>query len=300
MTVVIGQLFTGVSIGAVLLLIALGLALTFGQMNVINMAHGEFIAAGAYTVYVLQKVIHDAGTSLLLALPVAFAVAGALGVTLEFLLIRRLYARPLDTLLVTWGVSLMLQQVFRDVFGAPNVQTAAPAVLTRSVTLGSGAHGDELSIANNRLFILALALAAVLALTLTLRLTPLGRRIRAVVQNRDLAAVSGIPTARVDRLTFFIGSGLAGVAGVALTLLGPIGPTMGTNYIINAFLVVVVGGIGQLKGSVIVAFALGMLQSVAEYATTLSVAQVIVFVAIVAFLQWRPQGLFTVRTRSLA
>lgn len=137
-------------------------------------------------------------------------------------------------------------------------------------------------------------------MTLLLRLTPLGRRIRAVVQNRDLAKVSGLATARVDRTTFFIGSGLAGIAGVALTLVGPIGPTMGTNIIIDAFLVVVVGGIGQLKGSVIVAFALGMLQSVMEYSTTVSIAKVVVLVAIVAFLQWRPQGLFTLRTRSLA
>ena len=299
MTLVFGQLFTGVSIGAVLLLIALGLSLTFGQMNVINMAHGEFIMAGAYTVYVLQQVITGAGVSLLVALPVAFLVAGAMGVALEFALIRRLYARPLDTLLVTWGVSLMLQQLARDIFGAPNVQTRAPGLLTGSVKIFSTGGGD-LALASSRLFILALAALAVAALMLALRLTALGRRIRAVVQNRDLAAVSGIPTSRVDRLTFFIGSGLAGVAGVALTLVGPIGPTMGTNIIVDAFLVVVVGGIGQLKGTVIVAFVLGVLQSMVEYSTTVSVAKVLVFVAIVAFLQWRPQGLFTLRTRSLA
>ncbi|GIJ12597.1 urea ABC transporter permease subunit UrtB [Micromonospora andamanensis] len=295
MTVLIGQLFTGVSIGAVLLLIALGLALTFGQMGVINMAHGEFIMAGAYTTYVLQQVITAAGWSLLIALPVAFVVAGAMGVLLEILLIRRLYARPLDTLLVTWGVSLILQQLARDIFGSPNVQTRAPELLTGNIGLPGG-----ITVANNRLFILALAGSAVVALTVALRVTPLGRRIRAVVQNRDLAAVSGIATTRVDRMTFFIGSGLAGIAGVALTLLGPIGPTMGTNLIIDAFLVVVVGGIGQLKGTVIVAFALGVLQATGEYLTTLSVAKVMVFIAIVAFLQWRPQGLFTLRTRSLA
>jgi urea transport system permease protein len=293
-TLVGSQLFTGISIGAVLLLIALGLALTFGQMNVINMAHGEFIMAGAYTVFVLQKAITDAGASLLVALPVAFLVSGAMGVVLEYLLIRRLYARPLDTLLVTWGVSLMLQQAARDIFGAPNVQTHAPSLLTGDVKVGS------LVLPSSRLFILALALLAVAALSLVLKLSPLGRRIRAVMQNRDLAAVSGIPTGRVDRLTFFIGSGLAGIAGVALTLVGPIGPTMGTNIIVDAFLVVVVGGIGHLKGTVIVAFALGILQSMVEYSTTLSVAKVLVFLAIVAFLQWRPQGLFTLRTRSLA
>ncbi|MEW2118366.1 urea ABC transporter permease subunit UrtB [Streptomyces sp. NPDC005474] len=295
MTVILNQSFTGISIGAVLLLIALGLTLTFGQMGVINMAHGEFIMAGAYTTYVLQKSISSAGASLLVALPVAFLVAGAMGVLLEWLLIRRLYTRPLDTLLVTWGVSLMLQQLARDIFGAPNVQTHAPDLLTGNVSVGGG-----ITLANSRLFILGLALLSVLALTLILRTTPLGRRIRAVVQNRDLAEVSGIATGQVDRITFFIGSGLAGVAGVALTLVGPIGPTMGTNYIVDAFLVVVVGGIGQLKGSVITAFALGVLQSVLEYSTTVSVAKVMVLVAIVAFLQWRPQGLYTLRTRSLA
>ncbi|MFE9994870.1 urea ABC transporter permease subunit UrtB [Streptomyces avermitilis] len=297
MTVILGQTFTGISIGAVLLLIALGLSLTFGQMNVINMAHGEFIMAGAYTTYVLQKSISSAGLSLLVALPVAFLVSGALGALLEWLLIRRLYLRPLDTLLVTWGVSLMLQQLARDIFGAPNVQTRAPDLLTGNITVIGG--DDPLTFANSRLFILGLAIAAVVALSLTLRLTPLGRRIRAVVQNRDLAEVSGISTGRVDRTAFFIGSGLAGVAGVALTLVGPIGPTMGTNVIIDAFLVIVVGGIGQLKGSVIVAFVLGVLQSVLEYSTTVSVAKVLVLVAIVAFLQWRPQGLYTLRTRSL-
>ena len=201
---------------------------------------------------------------------------------------------------VTWGVSLILQQLARDIFGAPNVYAKAPEVLTGNITIATDSSGYRLELANNRLFILLLAVVAVAALTIVLRFTSLGRRIRAVVQNRDLAAVSGIPTGRIDRLTFFIGSGLAGVAGVALTLLGPIGFNMGTNVIIDAFLVVVVGGIAQLKGAVIVAFVLGMLQSIVEYTTTLSVGKVIVFVAIVAFLQWRPQGLFTLRTRSLA
>ncbi|MDT0269790.1 urea ABC transporter permease subunit UrtB [Streptomyces sp. DSM 44915] len=297
MTVILSQSFTGVSIGAVLLLIALGLSLTFGQMGVINMAHGEFIMAGAYTVYAVQGVIDSAGASLLLSLPLAFLVAGALGALLEWTLIRRLYARPLDTLLVTWGVSLLLQQLARDVFGAPNVHTEAPDWLSGRITLVGGEH--SLTLAHSRLFILGLALAAVLALTLTLRRTSLGRRIRAVVQHRELAEASGIPTAQVDRITFFVGSGLAGLAGVALTLVGPIGPTMGTNIIIDAFLVIVVGGIGQLRGAVIAAFALGVLQAVMEYSTTVSVARVTVLVAIVAFLQWRPQGIYTLRTRSL-
>jgi urea transport system permease protein len=291
--IIANQLFTGISFGAVLLLIALGLALTFGQMNVINMAHGELIMAGAYTVYLLQQVIPSAGVSLLVAIPVAFGVSGGVGVVLEILLLRRLYARPLDTLLVTWGVSLVLQQAARDIFGAPNKQTDAPSWLTGAVQVG------DLTLPASRLFILALALGAVAGLSLLLRGTALGRRIRAVVGNRDLAETSGVATARVDRVTFFVGSGLAGVAGVALTLLGAIGPTMGTSYIIDAFLVVVVGGLGQLKGSVIMAFALGMLNAVAEFQVGASVAKVIVFAGIVAFIQW-PQGLFTVRSRSLA
>jgi urea transport system permease protein len=297
--VILNQLFTGISIGAVLLLIALGLSLTFGQMGVINMAHGEFIMAGAYTTFVIQQVVTSAGASLIVALPVAFLVAGVMGALLEWLLIRRLYARPLDTLLVTWGVALILQQLARDIFGAPNKQVLAPDLLTGNITLFTIGR-NALVVSNNRLFILALAVLAVVCLSLVLRFTSLGRRIRAVVQNRSLAAASGIPTGTVDRLTFFIGSGLAGVAGVALTLVQPIGPTMGTNIIIDAFLVIVIGGIGQLKGAVIMAFALGILQAMVEYSQGVSIAKVVVFVAIVAFLQWRPQGLFTLRTRSLA
>jgi urea transport system permease protein len=217
-----------------------------------------------------------------------------MGVALEVTLIRRLYARPLDTLLVTWGVALILQQLARDVFGAPNVQVLAPSWLSGGVSILG------VTVPTARLFILGLAAVSVAALIATFALTPLGRRIRAVVQNRDLAECSGIATGRTDRTTFFIGSGLAGIAGVALTLLGSVGPTLGTNYIIDAFLVVVVGGIGRLEGAVITAFALGVLQAVVEYSTTASVAKVLVFVAIVAFLQLRPQGLFTLRTRSLA
>ena len=294
MDVVVGQLFAGVSQGSILLLIALGLALTFGQMGVINMAHGEFIMAGAYTAFVLQQIIGNVGLSLMLAIPVGFMVGGTLGVILEGALIRRMYDRPLDTLLVTWGVSLVLQQLARNVFGAPNVDVAAPSWLQGSISiLGVG-------VASARVFILALAIVAVSALAALVRYTSLGRRVRAVVQNRDLAETVGISTRSVDRLTFFIGSGLAGVAGVALTLLGSIGPTLGTNYIVDAFLVVVVGGIGQIRGAVIAAFALGLLGSFFQYTTTASMAKVLVFVVIVIFLQVRPQGIVSVRTRGLA
>jgi urea transport system permease protein len=294
MDALVSQLFAGLSLGSVLLLAALGLALTFGQMGVINMAHGEFMMAGAYTAFVVQGVIADAGVSLLVSLVIGFLVGGLLGLLLEVTLISRMYKRPLDTLLVTFGVALVLQQLARDVFGAPNVDVRAPAFLSGAVQiLGVG-------IPKTRLFILGLALLCVLALSLLLKLSPLGRRIRATVQNRDLAETSGISTRATDRLTFFVGSGVAGIAGVALTLLGSVGLTLGTNYIVDAFLVVVVGGIGQLKGAVIAAFALGLLQAGFEYSTTASIAKVLLFVVIVAFLQVRPQGLVSVRTRSLA
>jgi urea transport system permease protein len=292
--VLVTQVFNGLSGGSILLLAALGLALTFGQMGVINMAHGEFIMAGAYTAYVTQNVLGSAGVSLVVSLPIAFAVGGLLGVVLEATLLRRMYHRPLDTLLVTWGVSLVLQQLARDVFGTAGVDVPAPAWLSGPVeVLG-------FSFPRTRLFILVLAVAAFLALAAALRFTALGRRIRATVQNRPLAETSGISTRATDRLTFFIGSGLAGVAGVALTLMGSISPNLGTSYIVDAFLVVVVGGIGQIRGAVIAAFLLGVAQSWIEYSTTASIAKVLVFALIVAFLQVRPQGIFTVRTRSLA
>jgi urea transport system permease protein len=205
-----------------------------------------------------------------------------------------MYGRPLDTLLVTWGVSLILQQLARDIFGAPNVDVGSPSWLQGSVEVGG------VALASARLFILALAIACVAALSAIIRFTSLGRRVRAVVQNRELAETVGISTRRTDRLTFFIGSGLAGVAGVALTLLGSTGPTLGTNYIVDAFLVVVVGGIGQIRGALIAAFVLGLLQSVFQYSTTASMAKVLLLIAIVIFLQVRPQGIFSVRTRSLA
>jgi len=292
--ILVTGVFNGLSGGSILLLAALGLALTFGQMGVINMAHGEFVMAGAYTAFVAQQVLGSAGFSLLVSLPIAFVIGGALGVILEMTLLRRMYHRPLDTLLVTWGVSLVLQQLARDVFGTAGVDVAAPAWLSGPVeVLG-------FSFPRSRLFILVLAIAAVVALTALLTLTPLGRRIRATVQNRQLAESSGISTRSTDRLTFFVGSGLAGVAGVALTLIGSISPNLGTSYVIDAFLVVVVGGIGQIRGAVLAAFVLGIAQSWIQLSTTASIAKVLVFVLIVAFLQARPQGIYVVRSRSLA
>ncbi|GAA3235166.1 urea ABC transporter permease subunit UrtB [Actinocorallia longicatena] len=285
------QLPIGLSISGALLLIALGLTFTFGQMGVINMAHGEFIMAGAYTAYMIQDFAGD--QAVIVALPLAFVVAGAMGLILERVAIRRFYGRPLDTLLLTWGVSLVLQQLARDLFGAPNVNVTAPGWLEGRLTLGS------VIVPYTRLFIMALAIVCVVAIWAYMNRSRQGRRMRAVMQNRELAACSGVITERVDQLTFFIGSGLAGIAGVALTLIGPIGPTLGTNYIVDAFLVVVAGGLGQLRGAVLAALALGLLNSYAEFWTDASLAKVIVFGSIVAFLQFRPQGMFVLRSRAL-
>ena len=293
MDVVIGQLFTGLSIGSILLLAALGLSLTFGQMGVINMAHGEFIMAGSYTAYVVQQVISNATGSLIISLLVGFVVGGLMGVMLEVVLVSRMYHRPLDTRVGTSGVVLILQQGARDIFGAPAVNVAAPSWLSGGVDIFGAV------VPKTRIFILVLAIAAVIALSVALKQSSMGRRIRAVVQNRDLAETSGISSRRTDITTFFLGSGLAGVAGVALTLIGSTSPTIGQSYLIDAFLVVVVGGLGQMKGAVIAAFALGILNSFIEYSTTASIAKVIVFVIIVVFLQVRPQGLFALKTRSL-
>jgi urea transport system permease protein len=290
----IGQTFTGLSLGSILLLAALGLTLTFGQMGVINMAHGAFIMAGSYTAYTVQEhLVSNTDVSLIVSLFIGFIVAGLMGVLLEVTLIRRMYDRPLDTLLVTFGVGLVLQQLARDIFGAPAVYVDAPGWLDGSYDILGAV------VPKTRIFILVLALVCVCAVAAAMRYTAAGRRIRAVVQHRDLAETSGISSRSTDITTFFVGSGLAGVAGVALTLIGSTSANTGTSYLVDAFLVVVLGGLGQIKGAVIAAFALGLLNSFIEYSTTASVAKVIVFVIIVIALQVKPQGLFTVRTRSL-
>ncbi|MDP8971412.1 MAG: urea ABC transporter permease subunit UrtB [Actinomycetota bacterium] len=292
MEVLLSQLFTGLSVSAVLLLIALGLTFTFGQMGVINMAHGEFIMVGAYTAYVLQQVL-GAGTAFMVALPLAFLLAGVLGLGLERTLLRPLQGRPLDTLLATWGVSLVLQQLARDLFGAPNVQVVAPGWLQGGVRVG------PVTLPWSRLFITLLVSLAVVGIAAFVARLPQGRRMRAVMQSRELAAVSGIATDRVDGATFLIGSGLAGVAGVALTLLGPVGPSLGTFYLVDAFLVVIVGGLGHLGGAVVAALGIGVLSAFVEFSSQASIAKAIVFAAVVAFLQFRPQGLVALRSRAL-
>lgn len=294
------QLFNGVSLGSILLLVALGLTFTFGQMGVINMAHGEFIMAGAYTPYVLQTGTvglfagaGGAGLAFVVALPLAFLVAGLMGLVLEQLLIRRMYGRPLDTLLVTFGVSLVLQQGAKDLFGAPNVNVRAPTWLTGNWSVAG------VVMPHSRLFIVALVAAVIAAVSLSMSRSTQGRRMRAVMQHRDLADVSGLPTRRVDATTFFLGSGLAGVAGVAVSLIGAIGSQIGTGYVIDAFLVVIVGGLGKLRGAVLAAFAIGIVNSFSEYATSASIGKALVFLCVVGFLQFRPNGLVTFRTRGL-
>ena len=292
------QVFNGLSLSSILLLIALGLALSFGLMNVINLAHGEFIMIGAYTVYALQQGFrHFAGSpspeiTFLIAIPLSFLVAGGIGLLVEQTLIRFLYRRSLDTLLATWGVGLFLQQLARSIFGAPNVQVVAPGWLGGAIAITT-----NLVLPFKRLFIIVLVLACIGGLYWYMYRSSEGRRMRAVMQNRDMAASLGVSTRRVDTLTFALGSGLAGLAGCALTLIGPIGPSLGTFYLVDAFIVVILGGLGQIPGTILAAFVIGMLNTVFEFGTTAVVGKVLVFAMVILFLQWRPAGLMGQRGR---
>ncbi|WP_139991425.1 urea ABC transporter permease subunit UrtB [Paenibacillus paridis] len=294
------QLFNGLSISSILLLVALGLAITFGLMKVINMAHGELIMIGAYSTYLTQNLFHDYLPKsmfdwyFVLAVPVSFAIAFVFGLILEMSLIRFLYGRPLDSLLATWGVGLVLQQLARSIFGAPNVAVTSPAWLNGGLKIMDGTL-----LPYKRLFIIALVIACLVAMYFYIYRSHEGRRMRAVMQNRDMAACLGVSTRRVDAMTFAIGSGIAGIAGCALTLLGPIGPSLGTYYIVDAFMVVVLGGVGKLVGTVLGAMGIGMFNTLFEYWTNASLGKVLVFVCIVAFLQWKPMGLVAMRSRSL-
>jgi urea transport system permease protein len=293
MDALVPSLLNGTAQGALLLLAALGLSLTFGQMGVINMAHGEFLMIGAFTAYLVQQVIASSDVSIPVALPVAFVVAGLLGLLLEVSIIQWMYRRPLDTLLVTVGVSLILQQAALQIFPSQGVPVSKPGWLDGQLTI----VGYDWPL--RQLFTILLATACVAILAAWLKYTSFGRRIRATVQNRDLAETAGISTRTVDRLTFFVGSGLAGVAGVAASLIGGTNSQMGAQYIIPAFLVVAAGGIGQLKGTVIAALGVGVVLSCFASWTTGSLAQVLALILVIVFLQVRPQGMFTVRTRSL-
>jgi urea transport system permease protein len=288
------QLFNGLSVSSILLLVALGLAFSFGLMSVINMAHGEFIMIGAYAPFVLQQAIGGAandplGLTFVLALPLAFAVTWLLGVALELSLIRHLYGRPLDTLLATWGVGLMLQQAARSVFGAPNVQVVSPR------WLNGGLEMMGLVLPYKRLFVIALVAVCVAAVWVYLMKTAAGRRLRAVMQNRDVASTLGVGVRTVDATTFGLGAGLAGVAGCALTLLGPVGPALGTYYIVDAFMVVVLGGVGQLAGTVLAALAIGLINTLFEFGSTATVGKAMVLGLVILFLRWRPAGLVSLR-----
>ncbi|PDO10824.1 MAG: urea ABC transporter permease subunit UrtB [Candidatus Reconcilbacillus cellulovorans] len=300
MSLLLLQLFNGVSVGSILLLAALGLAITFGLMKVINMAHGEFLMIGAYTAYMTQQWFMryaPAGAAdlfFLASLPLAFALAFAIGWLLETTLVRHLYGRPLDSLLATWGVSLILQQAARSIFGAPNVAVKAPAWLE-----GGWKITADLVLPYKRLFIIALAAVCLSSIYLYLRHTRGGRNIRAALENRSMAACLGVSTRKLDARVFAFGSGIAGLAGCVLTLLGPIGPSLGTYYIVDAFMVVVLGGIGQLAGTALGALGIGVASTTLEYATTATLAKVLVFALVIAFLQWRPSGLLQTRTRAL-
>jgi urea transport system permease protein len=293
------NLFQGVSLGSVLLLAAIGLAITFGVMGVINMAHGEMIMLGAYAAYICQQLFRTflppawIDAYLVVAVPVAFVFAGAVGVALERGVIRFLYGRPLETLLATWGVSLILQQAVRSVFGAPNKEVSNPSWMTGGFDPIGG-----FTVTWNRVTIILFCFVVLGALALVLNHTRFGLHMRAVTQNRPMAAVMGIRTARIDALTFGLGSGIAGMAGVALSQIGNVSPNLGTIYIVDSFLVVVFGGVGNLMGTLVGALSLGILNKFLEPVAGAILAKIVVLVAIILFIQWRPRGLFALKGRT--
>jgi urea transport system permease protein len=293
------NLFQGISLGSVLLLAAIGLAITFGVMGVINMAHGEMIMTGAYVAYVVQQLFRTflpwewIDAYLIVAVPVAFLFAGLLGILLERCLIRFLYGRPLETLLATWGVSLILQQAVRSIFGSPNKEVANPSWMTGGFDVLGG-----FTVTWNRLYIIVFCFVGLGALALILNRTSFGLHMRAVTQNRDMAAVMGIPTARIDALTFGLGSGIAGMAGVALSQIGNVSPNLGTFYIVDSFLVVVFGGVGNLLGTLVGALSLGIVNKFLEPVAGAILGKIAVLVMIILFIQWRPRGLFALKGRT--
>jgi urea transport system permease protein len=311
-----GTLFRGLSLGSVLLVVAIGLAITFGLMGVINMAHGELIAIGAYTTYVVQNIFGSGmrlspfGLSLhlpgmnatgnwfecyfLFALPLSFLAGAAGGMLLEICVIRFLYRRPLESLLATWGVSLVLQQLLRLIFGANNVQVDSPAWLSGHWTI------FDVILGWNRVFVIAFAVAIIAGTWALLTKTPFGLLIRAVTQNRAMAACMGVRTDRINLMTFGFGSGLAGLAGAFLSQIGNVGPSLGQSYIVDSFMTVVVGGVGNLFGTVISAFGIGISdQTLQQVLGNPVLGKILVLGAIILFLQWRPAGLFVTRSRNL-
>jgi urea transport system permease protein len=291
---VIETVFFGLSLGAVLVLAAIGLAITFGVMGVINMAHGELMMLGAYTTYVMQQLLPNAlGTALILSIPTAFMVAALVGVAIERGIIRFLYGRPLETLLATFGVSLVLQQTVRSIFSPLNRSVSTPDWMS-----GSWQVNEFLSLTWNRFYILLFCLLVFTALLQILKRTKLGLEVRAVAQNRGMARAMGIPTAKVDAMTFGLGSGIAGVAGVALSQITNVGPNLGQSYIVDSFMVVVFGGVGNLFGTLVAGFSLGIANKVLEPYAGAVLAKILVLVFIILFIQKRPRGLFPQKGRA--
>jgi urea transport system permease protein len=289
--------FSGISLGSILLLVALGLAITYGLMGVINMAHGELMMIGAYATYVVQGLFQKYLPGafdwyLLAAVPVSFAASALMGAILERGVIRFLYGRPLETLLATWGISLMLMQLVRTVFGAQNVGVENPSWMSGGLVMGN------LQLPLNRIVIIGFAFAVLFGMALLISRTRLGLFVRGVTQNRPIASCMGVNTARVDTYAFALGSGIAGLAGCALSQVGNVGPDLGQAYIVDAFMVVVLGGVGQLAGTVYAALGLGILNKFIEGWAGAVLAKIAVLVLIVVFIQKRPQGLFAVKGRS--
>ena len=292
-------LFNGLSLSSIILLASLGLAITFGLMRVINMAHGEFMMIGAYTSYVVQNLLQTwlgnsgADVGYFLSIIIAFAVTFLIGSLLETLVVSRLYGREIDSLLATWGISLILQQAARTIFGTQGVLVTTPNVLSGSIRIG------KTSLSMTRLFIIALVACCLLLVWFLMYRTNFGRQMRAVMQNRSMAQCMGINSRKIDNLTFSIGSGLAGIAGCSIALLGSIDSTVGQNYIVNTFMAVVLGGVGKLLGTVLGSSIIGFSSIGFETMTSSSIAKAIVLLIIIIFLQKKPQGLFTVRSRAL-
>ncbi len=294
----LGQLFTGASLGSILLLVALGLAITYGLMGVINMAHGELMMIGAYATYVVQMFFRQYWPGafdayLLAAVPVAFLSSALVGAALERTILRHLYGRPLETLLATWGISLMLMQGVRSLFGAQNVGVENPAWMSGSLQIL-----PNLQLPWNRLIIMAFAAAVLMGMALLIAKTRLGLFVRGVTQNRPMASCMGINTARINTYAFALGSGIAGLAGCALSQIGNVGPDLGQSYIVDSFMVVVLGGVGQLAGTVYAALGLGLVNKLLEGWTGAVLAKICVLVFIIVFIQKRPQGIFAMKGRS--
>jgi len=291
------QGFSGLILFSVFVLMALGLAIIYGQMGVINMAHGEFMILGAYVTYLVSRAFGELPHALFnvyfpVAMVAAFLVAGALGAFVEWALIRRLYRRPLDTLLATWGLSLILQQLYRPIFGAREVGVTMPEWMMGSLKLS-----DTIEVPINGILVMGIAVAISIAVGVMMHRSSWGRQVRAVVQNRTMAGAVGIDTERTDRLTFAVGCGIAGVAGSAFTMIGSTGPSSGQLYIVDTFLVVVFGGAASLLGTIASAFTISQAQSILEFFLSGSMAKVLTLLTVVGILMLRPQGLFALKLR---